>query len=198
MLDWGHLCNGTAKSDTHLPCLYPDWVESNNSVKCTNEDYCAIWGVEKLKSRPCVQLKWGHIFEVDCILTCLKAKWNFAHVDFSYLRCPLWKDPIECNDPDVNSIVWEDRKFEELVTEVAIAAAVKDGALESHYSGYPYFGDLEKFAIDKFAVYQWYECQKPYPAGLKEWDDRHINKEDWYWPDWSLFTFSQTTGKHYC
>jgi hypothetical protein len=68
----------------------------------------------------------------------------------------------------MQKMIEEDRKLQEKVEEVAIAAAIKDGLDKENYSMEPYNSDFKAFAVDKIAVYQCYECSKPYAAGLKD------------------------------
>jgi D-mannonate dehydratase len=65
-------------------------------------------------------------------------------------------------------MIEEDKKLQEKVEEVAVAAAIKDGLDKENYSVESYNSDFKAFAVDKIAVYQCYECSKPYAAGLKE------------------------------
>ena len=74
----------------------------------------------------------------------------------------------------------EDRKFEKTVEEVAIKSATNDGMDKDDYSKAPYNGDFNKYAIEKMAVYQCYECKKPYPAGRKDCGQPSMKKEDCY------------------
>jgi hypothetical protein len=125
--------------------------------------------MEELKSRPCVILECKHIYDLDCLFSRLQSKWNSAQVDFNYLSC--WcNTPINCDHDEIEQIVNEDRKVQKEAEEVAIKAAKHDGLDKNteDYANAPFNGNFEEYAIHKMAVYQCYECKKPYPAGLKE------------------------------
>jgi len=197
-LECGHLCNGCAKSETHMTCLYPEWVEKNEepSNGINHEEGCAIC-MEEIKTRPSILCKCKHIFDIECILSRLQAKWSTANIDFTHLNC--WcNTPIETDHPEIEKIIQEDRELEEKVKIVAVEAAQKDGLDKDDFSGAPFNNDFEKYAVHKVAVFQCYDCGKPYSAGLKDCGAPNFKKEDCFWGDCSNEKLGETQGVTKC
>lgn len=198
ILECGHLCNGSKMSKEHMVCLHPECVHKNPdaTLGVDKEQGCLIWMIE-YKSRPCVILKCKHIYDVDCLYSRLQSKWSGANVNFEHLNW-FCNAPIETDHEEIQRMIEEDRKFQEKAEEVAIAAAIKDQLDKTDYSMEPFNGNFRAFAIHKIAVYQCYECNKPYAAGLKDWGGPNIKKEDCLWDEWARIKLGPIKGVSNC
>ena len=96
----------------------------------------------------------------------------------------------------------EDRKIEAEVLEISLKEAKKEGLDKHDYSGPPFNGNFETYAMYQVVVYQWYEWKKYYPAGMKDWRREEQKKEELIWRECTFLiewaTQGATQGVDWC
>eukprot|EP00474_Spongospora_subterranea_P000655 CRZ01113.1 hypothetical protein [Spongospora subterranea] len=160
-----HSCTGIFNERKCLPCLRcPD---AQNQIIAN--DFCNICWVESLSSAPCIKLGCGHIFHRSCVALKLEKRWPGSRICFGYMTCPLCKQEIV--HPSVRSNMLNGIKLRKQLTSLAMQRLKLDGltnAVEVSESGQKYYKQPEQYALDRFAFYLCFKCQKPYFGGRRQ------------------------------
>ncbi|KAL7297667.1 hypothetical protein TKK_0009333 [Trichogramma kaykai] len=160
----GHLCGGVRDERPCLPCLQR--CVPSCDLKQDADDMCMICFTEALACAPAIQLRCGHVFHLHCCKTVLMKRWVGPRITFSFSLCPICKVPMENDNLNEQLVsvksLYEDVKrkalmrleYEGLHTAEAVTAV-----------GGRYYQDPASYAMDRYAYYVCYKCQKAYYGG---------------------------------
>ncbi|KAK4876736.1 hypothetical protein RN001_009242 [Aquatica leii] len=164
LLNCGHMCGGVQGETLCLPCLHG--CSSEPSLRQDADDMCMICFTEALSCAPAIQLKCGHVFHLHCSKAALMKRWAGPRITFSFALCPICKNDIEhimltellapVHDlyKDVQRKALMRLEYEGLHTVEAITAP-----------GTRYYNDPASYAMDRYAYYVCYKCNKAYYGG---------------------------------
>ncbi|KAF5304151.1 hypothetical protein FQA39_LY01936 [Lamprigera yunnana] len=164
LLNCGHMCGGVQGETVCLPCLHG--CSSEPSLRQDADDMCMICFTEALSCAPAIQLKCGHVFHLHCSKAALMKRWAGPRITFSFALCPICKDniehimlsgllaPVHELYKDVRRKALMRLEYEGLHTVEAITA-----------SGTRYYNDPASYAMDRYAYYVCYKCNKAYYGG---------------------------------
>ncbi|XP_046604041.1 E3 ubiquitin-protein ligase MYCBP2 isoform X2 [Neodiprion virginianus] len=160
----GHVCGGVRNERPCLPCLHR--CMPGTDLKQDADDMCMICFTEALSCAPAIQLQCGHVFHLHCCRSVLLKQWVGPRITFSFSLCPICKQPID-----------HPALAEELVSVKALFEDVRRKALmRLEYEGLHkaeavvapgarYHQDPAAYAMDRYAYYVCYKCQKAYYGG---------------------------------
>lgn len=163
----GHLCGGVVNEQKCLPCLQYMCQERENenaelvkAPKLTQDadDMCMICFTDALSCAPSMQLECGHVFHSNCLKMVLEKRWTGPRITFSFCQCPICKADIA-----------HDLLVDVLEPVVSLKNDVKRKALmRLEYEGLLKANDVTdmiSFAMDRYAYYVCFKCQKAYFGG---------------------------------
>ncbi|KAL9885814.1 MYC binding protein highwire isoform 2-T2 [Glossina fuscipes fuscipes] len=163
----GHACGGVVNEKKCLPCLQHvcharenDTAEGLNEPKLTQDadDMCMICFVEALACAPSIQLECGHVFHYHCCKAVLEKRWAGPRITFGFSLCPICKADIkhamlaDILEP-INSLKLDVKR--KALIRIKYEGLVRD--TESR--------DLTALAMDRYAYYVCFKCQKAYYGG---------------------------------
>uniref|UniRef100_A0A8D8RF51 RCR-type E3 ubiquitin transferase n=1 Tax=Cacopsylla melanoneura TaxID=428564 RepID=A0A8D8RF51_9HEMI len=158
-----HPCHGIKDEDPCLPCLYHcdqggqsgDWGRGR-PLKQDADDMCMICFTEALACAPAIQLECGHVFHYHCTRSVLIQKWAGPRISFSFQQCPICKYLIQ--HKALSDVLKPVRALLEDVKRKAV--------MRLEYEGLDKVGgDLAQYAMDKYAYYVCFKCNKAYYGG---------------------------------
>lgn len=163
----GHLCGGVVNEQKCLPCLqYMCHDRENENAELVkapkltqdSDDMCMICFTDALLCAPSLQLVCGHVFHYNCLRQVLEKRWTGPRITFSFCQCPICKADIA-----------HDLLAELLEPIVSLKNDVKRKALmRLEYEGMLKANDVTDligFAMDRFAYYVCFKCNKAYYGG---------------------------------
>ncbi|XP_043286736.1 E3 ubiquitin-protein ligase MYCBP2 isoform X2 [Venturia canescens] len=160
----GHICGGVKDEKNCLPCLHR--CSPSADLKQDADDMCMICFTEALSCAPAIQLQCGHVFHLHCCRNVLLKMWAGPRITFGFSLCPICKVPME--HPTLS---------EHLISILELYADVRRKALmRLEYEGLHkadavtavggrYYQDPAAYAMDRYAYYVCYKCQKAYYGG---------------------------------
>ncbi|KAJ6639219.1 E3 ubiquitin-protein ligase highwire [Pseudolycoriella hygida] len=176
----GHPCGGVANEIKCLPCLQlmcndraAENVEPVNGPKLTQDadDMCMICFVEALSCAPAIQLDCGHVFHYHCCKTVLQKRWTGPRISFGFSQCPICKIDIahsllkEVLEPIIN--------LKNDVKRKAMMRLEYEGIMKATDHK-----DLTQYAMDRYAYYVCFKCEKAYYGGEARCDAEMGDKYD--------------------
>ncbi|KAF7271207.1 hypothetical protein GWI33_015889 [Rhynchophorus ferrugineus] len=176
LLNCGHMCGGVLGEAQCLPCLHG--CTNDATLRQDSDDMCMICFTEALSCAPAIQLHCGHVFHFHCCKAVLMKRWVGPRITFSFSLCPICKtdikhptleellEPIQDLFKDVKRKALMRLEYEGLHT---VEAVVTPGAR--------FYNDPASYAMDRYAYYVCYKCNKAYYGGEArcdaEADDRY-------------------------
>ncbi|XP_063987126.1 E3 ubiquitin-protein ligase MYCBP2 isoform X2 [Diachasmimorpha longicaudata] len=160
----GHICGGVRNEKTCLPCLHR--CQSDNQLKQDADDMCMICFTEALSCAPAIQLQCGHVFHLHCCRNVLMKRWVGPRITFGFSLCPICK--ISMEHPTLTENL---TSIKELYTDVRRKALMRleyEGLHKADAVTAPggrYYQDPAAYAMDRYAYYVCYKCQKAYYGG---------------------------------
>ncbi|KRT81356.1 hypothetical protein AMK59_5684, partial [Oryctes borbonicus] len=164
LLACGHMCGGVQGEFDCLPCLHG--CSSDATLRQDADDMCMICFTEALSCAPAIQLKCGHVFHLHCCKTVLMKRWAGPRITFSFSLCPICKSNIE---HDVLKELLA--PVQELFNDVQRKALLRleyEGLLSSDAIATPggrFYNNAAAYAMDRYAYYVCYKCNKAYYGG---------------------------------
>ncbi|XP_069950165.1 E3 ubiquitin-protein ligase MYCBP2 isoform X3 [Cherax quadricarinatus] len=162
--DCGHLCGGLKGESSCLPCLHG--CSNTPSLKQDADDMCMICFSEALSAAPAIQLECGHVFHAHCCRTVLTRRWPGPRITFTFSLCPICKvrvthgvlaellGPISALYEDVRRKALMRLEYEGLHRAEAISTP-----------GARYYNNPAAYAMDRYAYYVCFKCNKAYYGG---------------------------------
>ncbi|XP_064119634.1 E3 ubiquitin-protein ligase MYCBP2-like isoform X5 [Macrobrachium nipponense] len=160
----GHLCGGLKGESSCLPCLHG--CSNIPSLKQDADDMCMICFSEALSAAPAIQLECGHVFHAHCCRTVLTRRWPGPRITFTFSLCPICKvrmshwvltellGPIAVLFEDVRRKALMRLEYEGLHRAEAISTP-----------GARYYNEPAAYAMDRYAYYVCFKCNKAYYGG---------------------------------
>lgn len=163
----GHACGGVANEQKCLPCLQHTCHDRENEIaenlkepRLTQDadDMCMICFTEALSCAPSIQLECGHVFHIHCCKAVLTKRWTGPRISFGFSQCPICKFDI----------------FHTALTDILEPIInLKDDVKRKALMRIEYEGidkkighkDLTSYAMDRYAYYVCFKCQKAYYGG---------------------------------
>uniref|UniRef100_UPI00358FE14E E3 ubiquitin-protein ligase MYCBP2-like isoform X1 n=1 Tax=Myxine glutinosa TaxID=7769 RepID=UPI00358FE14E len=174
----GHPCGGVKNESSCLPCLHGCGKDASG-LKQDADDMCMICFTEALSAAPAVQLQCSHVFHLHCCLRVLENRWLGPRITFGFLLCPICKSkmshstlrellaPIGALYDDVRRKALMRLEYEGLHQSEAIAT-----------SGARFHNDPAGYAMNRYAYYVCFKCQKAYFGGEARCDVEAAHGDD--------------------
>ncbi|XP_058807986.1 E3 ubiquitin-protein ligase MYCBP2-like [Phymastichus coffea] len=160
----GHICGGVRDERPCLPCLHR--CVPSCDLKQDADDMCMICFTEALSCAPAIQLQCGHVFHLHCCRMVLTKKWVGPRITFSFSLCPICKVPMDNQNLTEHltsvKVLYEDVKRKALM-RLEYEGLHKAEAVTT--PGGRYYQDPATYAMDRYAYYVCYKCQKAYYGG---------------------------------
>ncbi|KAJ8666980.1 hypothetical protein QAD02_008642 [Eretmocerus hayati] len=164
VLSCGHICGGVRDERPCLPCLQR--CGPGTELKQDADDMCMICFTEALACAPAIQLQCGHVFHLHCCRTVLMKRWVGPRITFSFSLCPICKLPMDNSNltEQLSSVkaLYDDVKRKALM-RLEYEGLHKAEAVTT--PGGRYYQDPATYAMDRYAYYVCYKCQKAYYGG---------------------------------
>ncbi|KAG7189537.1 hypothetical protein KM043_017228 [Ampulex compressa] len=159
----GHICGGVRSERSCLPCLHGCSPESD--LKQDADDMCMICFTEALSAAPAIQLQCGHVFHLHCCRHILMKKWVGPRITFGFSLCPICKVPMEHS-----TLADQLASIKELYEDVRRKALMRmeyEGLHKAETFGPSgrFQQDPAAYAMERYAYYVCYKCQKAYYGG---------------------------------
>ncbi|XP_055726871.1 E3 ubiquitin-protein ligase MYCBP2 isoform X19 [Salvelinus fontinalis] len=161
----GHLCGGVRNEKSCLPCLH-GCNKSTGRLKQDADDMCMICFTEALSAAPAVQLDCGHVFHLQCTRRVLENRWLGPRITFGFMSCPICKNKI--NHSVIKDLLDPIKELFEDVRRKALMRMEYEGLHKSEAITTPgarFHNDPAGFAMNRYAYYVCYKCQKAYFGG---------------------------------
>ncbi|XP_021915277.1 E3 ubiquitin-protein ligase MYCBP2-like, partial [Zootermopsis nevadensis] len=160
----GHMCGGIKGEAVCLPCLHG--CSAKPTLKQDADDMCMICFTEALSCAPAIQLKCGHVFHYHCCRCVLMKRWVGPRITFAFSQCPICKCNIE--HPVLSELLVPVKELYEDVQRKAMMRLEYEGLhkVEAITSpGARFHNDPASYAMDRYAYYVCYKCNKAYYGG---------------------------------
>ncbi|XP_034938609.1 E3 ubiquitin-protein ligase MYCBP2-like isoform X2 [Chelonus insularis] len=160
----GHICGGVRSEKTCLPCLHR--CAPGNDLKQDADDMCMICFTEALSCAPAIQLQCGHVFHLHCCRNVLSKRWVGPRITFGFSLCPICKVPMEHSTLEEHLMSIQDLYAD--VKRKALMRLEYEGLHKAEAvitPGGRYYKDPAAYAMDRYAYYVCYKCQKAYYGG---------------------------------
>ncbi|XP_076385847.1 MYC binding protein highwire isoform X12 [Megachile rotundata] len=160
----GHICGGVQNEKTCLPCLHR--CLPGTDLKQDADDMCMICFTEALSAAPAIQLQCGHVFHLHCCKHVLMKRWVGPRITFGFSLCPICKVPMEHA-----TLAEQLSGIKELYDDVKKKALMRleyEGLNKAEAvfgPGGRYYQDPAAYAMERYAYYVCYKCQKAYYGG---------------------------------
>nr|XP_022909947.1 E3 ubiquitin-protein ligase MYCBP2 isoform X2 [Onthophagus taurus] len=164
LLTCGHMCGGVQGEAVCLPCLHG--CSSDPSLRQDADDMCMICFTEALSCAPAIQLQCGHVFHLHCCTTVLIKRWVGPRITFSFSLCPICKVAIE--HPGLKDLLLPTQNLFKDVKRKALMRLEYEGLHTSEpilTPGARFFNDPSGYAMDRYAYYVCFKCNKAYYGG---------------------------------
>uniref|UniRef100_A0A4W5M9H3 RCR-type E3 ubiquitin transferase n=1 Tax=Hucho hucho TaxID=62062 RepID=A0A4W5M9H3_9TELE len=161
----GHLCGGVKNEKRCLSCLH-GCNKSTSCLKQDADDMCMICFTEALSAAPAVQLDCSHVFHLQCTRRVLENRWLGPRITFGFMFCPICKNKI--NHSVIKDLLDPIKELFEDVRRKALMRMEYEGLHKSEAITTPgacFHNDPAGFAINRYAYYVCYKCQKAYFGG---------------------------------
>uniref|UniRef100_A0A8C8JY02 RCR-type E3 ubiquitin transferase n=1 Tax=Oncorhynchus tshawytscha TaxID=74940 RepID=A0A8C8JY02_ONCTS len=161
----GHLCGGVRNEKSCLPCLH-GCNKSEGCLKQDADDMCMICFTEALSAAPAVQLDCSHVFHLQCTRRVLENRWLGPRITFGFMSCPICKNKI--NHSVIKDLLDPIKELFEDVRRKALMRMEYEGLHKSEAITTPgarFHNDPAGFAMNRYAYYVCYKCQKAYFGG---------------------------------
>ncbi|XP_037938854.1 E3 ubiquitin-protein ligase highwire [Teleopsis dalmanni] len=163
----GHACGGIKNEKKCLPCLQHVCHAEENRIaeelqepKLTQDadDMCMICFVEALSCAPSIHLDCGHVFHFHCCKAVLEKRWSGSRITFGFSLCPICKADIQ--HTLLADILAPINALKQDVKRKAIMRLKYEGVVKETDSK-----DVTNLAMDRYAYYVCFKCQKAYYGG---------------------------------
>ncbi|EFA00365.2 E3 ubiquitin-protein ligase MYCBP2-like Protein [Tribolium castaneum] len=164
LLNCGHMCGGILGENVCLPCLHGCSNEPN--LRQDADDMCMICFTEALSCAPAIQLKCGHVFHLHCCKAVLMKRWAGPRITFSFSLCPICKEEIV--HPTLDELLAPIRDLYKDVKRKALMRLEYEGLHTVEVivtPGARFYNDPASYAMDRYAYYVCYKCNKAYYGG---------------------------------
>ncbi|XP_076446720.1 E3 ubiquitin-protein ligase MYCBP2-like isoform X7 [Babylonia areolata] len=165
-LDCGHPCGGILDEEQCLPCLHRCRPADQDVLKQDADDMCMICFTEALSAAPAIQLKCGHVFHLHCTRMVLEKRWVGPRITFGFSLCPICKCEIE--HKVLRYLLDPLRQLYDDVRRKALMRLEYEGLHKADAITRPggrFFEDPASFAMERYAYYVCYKCNKAYYGG---------------------------------
>jgi len=174
----GHYCGGIKDEEVCLPCLH-GCSGASSGLRQDADDMCMICFTEALWPIPSIQLECGHVFHSACCRKILEKRWTGPRITFGFRNCPICKtkvahpslkpvlDPIDTLYEDVKKKALMRLEYEGLSKSDAVMA-----------KGARFHNDPTGFAIERYAYYVCFKCNKAYFGGEAQCD-ANVESDDY-------------------
>lgn len=163
----GHWCGGVAGEQKCLPCLQHtcnlkenELSETAKEPKLTQDadDMCMVCFTEALSCAPSVQLMCGHVFHFHCCKAVLTKRWTGPRISFGFSQCPICKaDILHTALVDILEPI---TTLKNDVKRKALMRLEYEGLVKTTD-----YKDLASYAMDRYAYYVCFKCNKAYYGG---------------------------------
>ncbi|KAK0177727.1 hypothetical protein PV328_001747 [Microctonus aethiopoides] len=160
----GHICGGVRNEKQCLPCLHRCQV--TNDLKQDADDMCMICFTEALSCAPAIQLQCGHVFHLHCCRNVLMKRWVGPRITFGFSLCPICK--VSIDHPTLTEHLTSIKELYADVKRKALMRLEYEGLHKAEAviaPGGRYYQDPASYAMDRYAYYVCYKCQKAYYGG---------------------------------
>ncbi|XP_014476551.1 PREDICTED: E3 ubiquitin-protein ligase MYCBP2 isoform X3 [Dinoponera quadriceps] len=159
----GHICGGVRNERTCLPCLHRCLPGSD--LKQDADDMCMICFTEALSCAPAIQLQCGHVFHLHCCRHVLMKRWVGPRITFGFSLCPICKVPME--HPTLSEQLASVKELYDDVRRKALMRLEYEGLHKAEGAFAPggRYQDPAAYAMERYAYYVCYKCQKAYYGG---------------------------------
>ncbi|XP_047115899.1 E3 ubiquitin-protein ligase highwire-like [Schistocerca piceifrons] len=160
----GHMCGGIKGETKCLPCLHG--CSSDPTLKQDADDMCMICFTEALSCAPAIQLKCGHVFHLHCCRCVLMKRWSGPRITFAFSQCPICKASIEHSV--LADLLAPVKDLYEDVRRKALMRLEYEGLHKAEAITSPgarFHNDPASYAMDRYAYYVCYKCNKAYYGG---------------------------------
>ncbi|KAK9891458.1 hypothetical protein WA026_014691 [Henosepilachna vigintioctopunctata] len=164
LLNCGHMCGGIIDEANCLPCLHGCTNDPN--LRQDADDMCMICFTEALSCAPAIQLKCGHVFHLHCCKAVLMKKWAGPRITFSFSQCPICKENME--HPTLEELLEPIQKLLKDVKRKALMRLEYEGLHTVDaivIPGARFYNDASSYAMDRYAYYVCFKCNKAYYGG---------------------------------
>nr|CAD7199865.1 unnamed protein product [Timema douglasi] len=161
----GHMCGGIKGEATCLPCLHGCSADPN--LKQDADDMCMICFTEALSCAPAIQLKCGHVFHQHCCKCVLMKRWAGPRITFAFSQCPICKSDI--NHPVLVELLAPVKDLYEDMRRKALMRLEYEGLHKAEAITSPgarFYNDPASYAMDRYAYYVCYKCNKYSSSGM--------------------------------
>ncbi|CAG7827587.1 unnamed protein product [Allacma fusca] len=166
ILDCGHICGGVRNEMKCLPCLQGCSDKLGTVLKQDSDDMCMICFTDALAFAPAIQLSCGHVFHYHCVRCVLERRWAGPRITFAFSYCPICK-------ADICHTLLEDvlNPIHELFLDVQRKSLMRleyEGLNNIEAITMPggrYYNNPAGFAMDRYAYYVCFKCNKAYFGG---------------------------------
>ncbi|EFX83071.1 hypothetical protein DAPPUDRAFT_48552 [Daphnia pulex] len=127
---------------------------------------CMICFTEALSAAPAIQLSCKHVFHAHCCRSVLSKKWPGSRITFSFSRCPICK--AELRNEFLDDLSIPIRELFEDVKRKALMRLEYEGLHQTEaisLPGNPFFQNAEGYAMERYAYYVCFRCNKAYYGG---------------------------------
>ncbi|XP_063604995.1 E3 ubiquitin-protein ligase MYCBP2-like, partial [Penaeus indicus] len=162
--DCGHLCGGLKGEASCLPCLHG--CANTPSLKQDADDMCMICFSEALSAAPAIQLECGHVFHAHCCRTVLTRRWPGPRITFTFSMCPICK--VRISHGVLTELLAPISALFEDVRRKALMRLEYEGLHRAEAISTPgarYYNDPAAYAMDRYAYYVCFKCNKAYYGG---------------------------------
>ncbi|XP_043660407.1 E3 ubiquitin-protein ligase highwire [Drosophila teissieri] len=165
----GHACGGVTGERKCLPCLQHvchtrenELAEEQRDPKLTQDadDMCMICFVEALSCAPSIHLECGHVFHYHCCKAVLEKRWSGPRITFGFSLCPICKADIQ--HPLLADILEPINGLKQDVKRKALMRIKYEGVVKDTNSKDV---NMTQLAMDRYAYYVCFKCQKAYYGG---------------------------------
>ncbi|KMZ09796.1 uncharacterized protein Dsimw501_GD15825 [Drosophila simulans] len=165
----GHACGGVTGERKCLPCLQHvchtrenELAEELRDPKLTQDadDMCMICFVEALSCAPSIHLECGHVFHYHCCKAVLEKRWSGPRITFGFSLCPICKADIQ--HPLLSDILEPINGLKQDVKRKALMRIKYEGVVKDTDSKNV---NMTQLAMDRYAYYVCFKCQKAYYGG---------------------------------
>ncbi|CAM1315881.1 MYCBP2 (predicted), partial [Pycnogonum litorale] len=160
----GHMCQGARGEFSCLPCLHG--CDNDPNLKQDADDMCMICFTEALVCAPSIQLRCGHVFHLNCCKDVLNKRCTGPRITFGFCLCPVCK--CEMDHPLLQELLIPIRVLYEDVRRKAMMRLEYEGLHKTDAIvtiKTKFYNDPSSYAMDRYAYYVCYKCNKAYYGG---------------------------------
>ncbi|KAJ8975748.1 hypothetical protein NQ317_015370 [Molorchus minor] len=164
LLSCGHMCGGVLGETKCLPCLHG--CSNDSTLRQDSDDMCMICFTEALSCAPAIQLVCGHVFHLHCCKAVLMKRWAGPRITFSFSFCPICKEEIK--HEMLEELLAPIKELYKDVRRKALMRLEYEGLHTAEVivtPGARFHNDPASYAMDRYAYYVCYKCNKAYYGG---------------------------------